>query len=106
VADTYYKLSGTPNRHTDWTSEIVLERDEDGNVTKAVSSTQPATLNESEREKVESLGYSLEKVSKSEAEAAQQSGVGADVVGAAPVFGDQEAPNQAAATPAEDDKKK
>ena len=96
MADTYYKLVGTGNRHTDWTTGVVLERDDDGNVTKEVTAAG-SPLSAEDKEKVEALGFKLEKVSKAEAEEAQASGVGSDVTGAAPVFGAEETPNQAPA---------
>lgn len=108
MADTYYKLATTPNRHTDWTTNVILERDEDGNVTKEVGVNQPAQLNETDRNKVEALGYTLERVSKQEAEESQAAqAAGTDVTGAAPVFGDAERPNQAPArgSAGDDDKK-
>jgi hypothetical protein len=96
MADSYYKLVGTPNPHTNWTTEVVLERDEDGNVTKSVGAV-PSKLNADDRKKVEEMGFTLEQVSKEEAEAAAATPVaGADVSGAAPVFGDADAANQPA----------
>jgi len=96
MADTYYKLVGTGNRHSDWTTGVVLERDDDGNVTKEVT-TAGNPLSAEDKEKVEAMGFKLEKVSKADAEEAQAAGVGSDVAGAAPVFGAEETPNQAPA---------
>ena len=105
MADSYYKLVGTTNPHTDWTTEVVLERDEDGNVTKSIGGAMPSTLTAADRKKVEAMGYSLESVSKEEAEeVAATSGVGGDVTGSAPVFGTSEAPNQTAGRSGTDQK--
>lgn len=95
----YYKLTsgGERNRHTDWTSEIILERDDDGNPSKVISATRPAQLTADDQKKVEDLGYKVSKVSKGEAEeilSAPQ--VGGDITGAAPVFGDSGEADQSA----------
>lgn len=100
----YYKLVGsTSNRHTDWTSGIVLERDDDGNVTKSVSTTVPAELSAEDVKKVQALGYEVEKTTKKEAEEAQNITVGSDVAGSGPVFTGAGEANQASE---EDAKKK
>jgi hypothetical protein len=88
----YYELVGGGNRHTDWTSEVVLERDEDGKPTKVVGVGQPAELTKEEQSQVSDLGYELRSVNKDEAERllsrrAQQAA--ADTRGAAPLLGDE-----------------
>src|SRR4051794_30849233 len=94
----YYKLVSTTNPHTDWTTEIVLERDEEtGEPTKVVRAGVPTQLSGADRKKVEELGYGLESASKEEAEQAEAQAAG-DVTGSAPVFGDSEAPNQQGTT--------
>lgn len=100
MAESFYKLVGTNSPHIDWTSEVVLERDEDGNVTKSVQAGVPAQLSADE---VKSLsaehGLVFEKSSKEEADEAAATAtapVGSDVAGSAPLFGDSTAPNQAA----------
>jgi hypothetical protein len=95
----YVKLAGTRNRHTSWVSEVVLEVDDDGNPTKVVRAGVPVSLSSSDQEKLEARGFTFESSSKSEFESYQEEAaleVGADVAGAAPVFGDSEAPDQAA----------
>lgn len=93
-----YKLVGTTNSHTDWTAEVVLEKDDNGKPTKVVSATVPGELSAEDRKRVEDLGYSVEKVSKEEAEEARQD-VGSDTAVSGPVFGDSERPNQAVSAP-------
>jgi hypothetical protein len=96
VADNYV-LTGSTNRHTDWTTGVVLERDEEtGEVTKEVSAVQASELSADDVKRVEELGYSVEKVTKAEAEelAERASAVGGDTAGAAPLFGDKEVANQ------------
>ena len=97
----YYKVSGTTNPHTDWTSGVVLERDDEtGEVTKEVRFGVPTNeLNEGDRKKLSDLGYTVERSSAKEADEVAVTGpaatVGTDVTGAAPVFGESEAPDQA-----------
>lgn len=95
MADNY-KLVGTVNPHTDWTSEIKLE---DG---KTISSEVPVELSSDQKEQVEKLGYKVERVNKSDAEEArdeaERSG-GSDTSATAPVFGTSEAPDQAREVP-------
>lgn len=92
----FYKLTGErANRHTDWTTEVVLEKDDDGNPTKAVSTNLAAELTAKEKKQVEELGYKVAKVSKEEAdELRQTAATSSDVVGTAPVFGDSEEADQ------------
>ena len=90
MADTYYRLVGSDNP-TDGTTSVVLERDEDGNVTKEATAAGSA-LSAEDKEKVESLGYTLEQVSKEDAEQAAASQAGSDVAGAAPTFDEPKAP--------------
>ena len=89
----YYKLTGTSNPLSDWTSEVVFERDSDGEPSKVISADQPSTLTKEEQTKLDNLGLTYEKVSKSEAEqlaeaAAQAEQRGADTAGAAPAVGE------------------
>lgn len=94
----YYKLVSSTNPHTDWVTEIVLERDKEGNATKSVSAAG-GELSADDRKKVEDLGYTVEKVTKSEVQEAQASQVGSDVAGSGPIFGDSEAPDQSVGYP-------
>lgn len=101
MASDYYKLVSTTNRHTDWTTEVILEKDENGEPTKVARAGEPVQLTADDRKKLEGLGYTVEQSSKSEADEvseARSTGVGGDVTGSAPVFGDSEAPNQAVST--------
>lgn len=95
----YVKLVGTANRHTDWTTEIVLEKDDEGNPTKVVRAGEPVDLSKADQEKIEDLGYSFESSSKSEAEEVRESAVGpvgTDSSRFGPLLGDSEKPNQSA----------
>jgi hypothetical protein len=85
----YVKLVGTENRHEDWTTEVVLERDNEGNVTKSIKAGVPVEITAEERKKLEGLGLTLEDSSAQEAkEVAENTQVaGSDVGGAAPSFG-------------------
>lgn len=85
MPDFYRLVTSDPN---DGTTGVVLEKDDDGQPTKVVSTGIPVQLNAEDRKKVESLGYTLDSVSKEEAEeAAKRGAVGGDVAGAAPVLG-------------------
>lgn len=80
MADSYYKLVSGDNAVTDWTSEVVLEKDDAGNVTKSIAVDRPAQLSKKEIETVKALGYDVETSSKDEAvEAAIESATGGDV---------------------------
>jgi hypothetical protein len=84
----FYKLVGSEkNPHTDWTAEVVLAKDDDGNVTKSISASVPVELSAADAKKVEALGFGVEKVSKEEADAAAGNPVGADAARSGPVFG-------------------
>lgn len=86
----YYKLVGSQNPAADWTTEVVLERDDSGKVTKSVSAVRPEQLTKGDVEKIEALGLKVESISKSDAEEAQREAAltaGSDTVGAAPVLG-------------------
>lgn len=100
----YVKLtSAGSNRHESWTTEFVLERDEEtGEATKVVRLNEPIDLTKEEQEKLEALGANFEKSSASEAEKVEEEGqpVGADVANAGPRFGEATGdPNQPAASP-------
>lgn len=92
----FYKLTGErANRHTDWTTEIVLEKNDEGVPTKSISTNLAAELTAKEKKDVEGRGYKVEKVSKEEAdELRQTAATSSDVVGTAPVFGDSEEADQ------------
>lgn len=77
-----------PQSNTNGTTEIILERDEDGNVTKKISTAISAELSDSDRKKIEDLGYKVEAASE-KSEAPKVSQADSDVSGAAPVFGTQ-----------------
>jgi len=89
MAGEYYKLVSSGNPNTDWTQEVVLESDEDGNPTKVASTTVPSKLNAEDRKNLEARGLKVESVSKEEAEEVQESqtAAGGDVAGSGPVFG-------------------
>lgn len=92
----FYRLVSTTNPNTDWTNEIVLAVDEDGEPTKVVSTGIPVQLNAEDRKKVEALGFALETTTKEEAEKAQASGgaVAGDTAHSAPTLGGSQAANQ------------
>jgi len=108
VSDTYYKVTGG-NPHTNWTTEVVLERDEEtGEVTKSVEVGVPIKLNAEDRKALEKLGFTVESSSAKEAEEVAESGPapedrpGGDVAAEAPVFGSTAGePNQTTETPQE-----
>lgn len=80
----FYKLVGTADKHTNWTTRIELDN---GKVLSAV----PSELTASDVQKVEERGYKVEKVSKEEAEEAQTAaGIDPDVAASGPVFGDSD----------------
>ncbi len=88
MASDYYKLAGTgSNRHTDWTAEVVLEVDKDGNPTKVARAGEPVQLTADDRSKLKELGFEVEQSSKSEADEVEASVVGSDVTGQSPIFG-------------------
>lgn len=83
-----YRVTGTENPTVDWTREVILERDEDGEVKKSVSATQPAELTKENQETLKELGVKVEKVSAEEAqELSEAEVVGTDVAAAAPTLG-------------------
>lgn len=88
----YYKLVGHKNSDQNWTTEIILERNDDDEPTKVVRVGEPTNdLTADERKQIEDLGFVIEKSSANEAKEVAESGpdqqVGGDVVGQAPVFG-------------------
>jgi hypothetical protein len=89
MADNYV-LAGSKNPAVDWTSEVILERDDDGNVTKSVSAERPAQLTKDDLAAIENLGLKVEKVTAEEVKEAEQraASVGADALAQAPVIGD------------------
>jgi hypothetical protein len=90
MASDYYKLAGTgSNRHSDWTTEVILEVDKDGNPTKVARAGEPVQLTADDRSKLKELGFEVEQSSKSEADEVEASSaaVGSDVTGQSPVFG-------------------
>lgn len=85
----YYKLSGSKNSTVDWTSEVILEKDDDGQVTKSVGVNRPAQLNKDDLDTLKRLGYEYEKVSADEAkEAAEESATSPEALGTAPLIGE------------------
>ena len=85
----YYKLVGHRNSTTNWTTEVVLAKNDEGEPSKVVRVGEPTNdLTNDDREKLESLGFVVEKSSASEAKQveAETSSVGADVAGSAPVM--------------------
>lgn len=91
----YYKLAGSKNSTTDWTAEVILEKDDDGNVTKSVGANRPAQLNKDDLDKLEARGYTVEKVSKDEAEKAEQQAAAPEALGTAPLIGEGTNPGSA-----------
>lgn len=84
----YFKLAGTVNRHTDWTTEVVVAvNEETGEPTKVVSAGASVELSADERKKLEAAGYRLEQGSKSEASGNVGVTAPTDTSAAAPVFG-------------------
>lgn len=86
-----YKLSGSKNPDTDLTTGVVLERDDDGTVTKEVSASAPADLTKEQVGQVEALGLEVEEVSKTEADKLTQQAAttaATDTAGGAPSIGD------------------
>lgn len=96
----YYKLVGSDNPTVDWTAEVILEKDDDGNVKKAVGVNSPAQLNQDDLDVIKKLGLSVEKVSKSEAEEDQAAmhataaASGGDVGATAPIIGSGTSENE------------
>ncbi len=89
-----FEFNGHVNRHTNQVAVIDIERDDDGNVTKQAVLGEAIELNDDEQKLLASKGYIFEKTTKKEQEERVESGsdvrsgfVGADVAGAAPVFG-------------------
>lgn len=76
-----YRLVPSENPQN-WTTAVVLERDDDGNPSKVVTTGIPVSLNAEDRKTVEKLGFSTEQVSKEDAEAEATKGAGDDVAGA------------------------
>jgi len=89
MATTYYKLVGTKNPHTNYSTEARLGD-------KVVRVGEPVELTKEDRDELDRLGFVVETSSKDEAEQAEQTRVvaGDDVRGNAPVFGNAESPNQ------------
>ena len=86
----YYKLIGHQQSETNWTTEVVLEVDDDGNPTKVVSAGVPDQLSAEDRGKLEELGFIVEKTTAAEAKEVAERGAqqpGSDIAGAAPVLG-------------------
>src|SRR5215210_5668840 len=93
-----YVIAGNKNP-ADWTSQVILEKDDDGNVTKSVGRNEPAELSADQRDQLEEQGFILDSVSKTEADDIRQrtaqSGGAGDTAGAAPSFGSvPDQPNQ------------
>jgi hypothetical protein len=84
-----YRVSGTENPTVDWTSEVVLERDSDGNPSKVVSATSAVELSKANRDTLDDLGVKVEKVSAEKAAEMATTTVGADVAAAAPVLSEE-----------------
>lgn len=98
------KLTGTTNPHENWTSEYILEKDENGEPTKVVRLGEPIDLTKEDREKLEGAGAVFSSSSKEEAkeyaERQAASPVGSDITGAAPMLGAPSSePNQAREQP-------
>jgi len=87
----YVKLTGTANRHENWTTEYVLEvDDETGEPTKVVRAGEPVNLSAGDQKKLEAIGAVFEDSSKEEAEKYEAEApvqVGADVAASGPLLG-------------------
>lgn len=102
MASTYYKLVASENPSTDGTSEVILEKDEDGNTVKSVGVNKPAQLTQDDRDKLEALGYEVESSSKEEADEAEEAAVvSSSALASAPLIG--RAPQNQAVPAASDD---
>jgi len=90
VADKY-ELVGTENPDTDWTTEVILEKNDDGTTKKSVGAGRPSELNENDRSLLEGMGFAVRKVSKEDEAAMELQNAGVpgatDVVGASPFTG-------------------
>lgn len=84
----YYKLAGSKNSTTDWTSEVILEKDDEGNVTKSVGVNRPAELSKDDLDKLKDLGFEVEKATADEAKAAADQVEVPEAVGTAPLIGE------------------
>lgn len=59
----WYKFTGTQNKHEDWTEEIILEKDDDGNPTNVLKKGKVSELNEEQAKNLsKELGIKLDKV--------------------------------------------
>jgi hypothetical protein len=90
MADNY-RVVGTERPNTDWTSEVVLERDNDGTPSKVVSTTQSAELSSEDLDTLKRLGVKVEKVTAKQLKEEQQraaAGGSSDTLAAAPLLGD------------------
>ena len=85
----YYKLAGSKNPTTDWTAEVILEKDDDGNVTKSVGANSPAQLSQEDRDKLEALGYEVESVQQARGRRSEAQAViaASSQLGTAPALG-------------------
>jgi hypothetical protein len=86
----YVVATGTSDPNNNWTTSVILERDDDGNVTKEVTVGVPVDLSKSEQDDLsEKFGLVFEDSSATEAkEAAAEAAANPPVVGGvAPVFG-------------------
>jgi hypothetical protein len=103
---TYVKLSPPANPSTDNTTVYVLERDEDGVVTKDVRVGVPTDVSKADQEKLGALGAKFEDSSADEAKKYEESQssvvVGDDIAGAAPVFDQAPPSNASTTTPVQD----
>ena len=86
-----YELVGTSNPDTDWTTEVILEVNDDGTTKKSVGAGRPSVLNEEDRKLLESMGYEVRQVSNEEADDMDLKNAdvpgATDTAGAAPFLG-------------------
>jgi hypothetical protein len=92
----YVKLVGTKNRHTDWTAEVVVEKDKNGKPSKVLKKDVPVELSADKQKELEAKGYVFEDSSKSEAEkvAEESVSVATDTQVSGPLLGGSETDNQ------------
>ena len=87
-----YIVTGTTDRSRSGTEEVIFKKDKSGNPVRYISKTHPEELTEEDLGLLSSLGVTVQKLSKKEAEAfdaqsSQASATASDTAGAAPVIG-------------------
>jgi hypothetical protein len=90
---SHYKLVGTTNPNTNWSSEVIIKGEEEGDPNVHLVVGQPVELTDEQRNEVEALGFVVVEASDEEVESHDQQVeessnlvVGEDVTGSGPVF--------------------